>query len=54
MKSGYVLASVEGRVAVEYFDSGAESQAKRYAFKVIYLEDRFDRSIDRLIDRLIE
>ncbi len=31
---GYVLASVEGRVAVEYFDSGAEAQGKRYAFKV--------------------
>ncbi|TFJ85142.1 hypothetical protein NSK_003565 [Nannochloropsis salina CCMP1776] len=31
--SGYVLASVEGRVAVEYFDLSAEVQAQRYAFK---------------------
>lgn len=31
---GYVLASVEGRVAVEYFDNSPEAQAKRYAFKV--------------------
>jgi hypothetical protein len=29
-----VLASVEGRVAVEYFDNSAEAQSKRYAFKV--------------------
>lgn len=32
--SGYVLTSVEGRVAVEYFDNSPEVQAKRYAFKV--------------------
>lgn len=31
--SGYVLASVEGRVAVEYFDPSPAVQAKRYAFK---------------------
>jgi len=31
--SGYVLASVEGRVAVEYFDLSPAVQAKRYAFK---------------------
>lgn len=30
---GYALASVEGRVAMEYFDSSAEVQAKKYAFK---------------------
>ncbi|KYR02164.1 WD40 repeat-containing protein [Tieghemostelium lacteum] len=30
---GYALASVEGRIAMEYFDTSAESQAKKYAFK---------------------
>lgn len=30
---GYATSSVEGRVAVEWFDSSAESQAKKYAFK---------------------
>ena len=29
---GYVVASVEGRVAVDYFDD-AESASKKYAFK---------------------
>lgn len=31
--SGYVLSSVEGRVAVEYFDPSPEIQKKKYAFK---------------------
>jgi cell cycle arrest protein BUB3 len=31
--SGYVLSSIEGRVAVEYFDPAAEVQAQKYAFK---------------------
>ena len=31
--SGYVLSSVEGRVAVEYFDPSPEAQSKKYAFK---------------------
>lgn len=30
---GYATSSVEGRVAVEWFDSSAESQARKYAFK---------------------
>ncbi|KAL7753344.1 mitotic spindle checkpoint protein Bub3 [Sorochytrium milnesiophthora] len=30
---GYVLTSVEGRVAVEFFDPSEESQAHKYAFK---------------------
>jgi len=30
---GYVLSSIEGRVAVEYFDPSPEVQAKKYAFK---------------------
>lgn len=30
---GYATASVEGRIAVEYFDPSPEWQAKKYAFK---------------------
>lgn len=30
---GYATASVEGRIAVEYFDSSPASQEKKYAFK---------------------
>ena len=30
---GYVLSSIEGRVAVEYFDPSPAVQAKKYAFK---------------------
>jgi cell cycle arrest protein BUB3 len=30
---GYVLSSIEGRVAVEYLDTDAEVQKKKYAFK---------------------
>ncbi|WFD29894.1 mitotic spindle checkpoint protein Bub3 [Malassezia sp. CBS 17886] len=30
---GYATSSVEGRVAVEFFDPGAEAQAQKYAFK---------------------
>lgn len=33
-ESGFVLSSVEGRVAVDYFDQADDVQAKRYAFKV--------------------
>lgn len=32
-RSGYATGSVEGRIAVEYFDSGSEAQEKKYAFK---------------------
>lgn len=31
---GYALGSVEGRVAMEVFDSRPEAQAAKYAFKV--------------------
>lgn len=31
--SGYATSSIEGRVAVEWFDPSEESQAKKYAFK---------------------
>ncbi|KAK6852400.1 hypothetical protein PG995_010951 [Apiospora arundinis] len=30
---GYATSSIEGRVAVEWFDASAESQARKYAFK---------------------
>lgn len=30
---GFVLSSIEGRVAVEYFDTQQEVQQKKYAFK---------------------
>ena len=32
-KQGYVLSSIEGRVAVEFFDANPEIQKKKYAFK---------------------
>eukprot|EP00112_Aurelia_sp_Birch-Aquarium-sp1_P003081 Seg1345.10 transcript_id=Seg1345.10/GoldUCD/mRNA.D3Y31 product="Mitotic checkpoint protein BUB3" protein_id=Seg1345.10/GoldUCD/D3Y31 len=32
-KEGYVLSSIEGRVAVEYFNPDANIQKKKYAFK---------------------
>lgn len=32
-KQGFVLSSIEGRVAVEYFDTNPEVQKKKYAFK---------------------
>lgn len=31
--TGYVMGSIEGRVAVEYFDPSAASQANKFAFK---------------------
>jgi cell cycle arrest protein BUB3 len=30
---GYALSSIEGRVAIEYFDPSPEAQARKYAFK---------------------
>jgi cell cycle arrest protein BUB3 len=32
-KQGFVLSTIEGRVAVEYFDMNPEIQKKKYAFK---------------------
>lgn len=32
-KQGFALSSIEGRVAVEYFDMNSEIQKKKYAFK---------------------
>ena len=31
--AGYASSSIEGRVAVEWFDPSAESQSRKYAFK---------------------
>ena len=31
--TGYATSSVEGRIAVEYFDASPEAQGKKYAFK---------------------
>jgi cell cycle arrest protein BUB3 len=31
--SGYASSSIEGRIAVEWFDASSESQARKYAFK---------------------
>ena len=30
---GYVISSIEGRVAVDYFDPSEASQSRKYAFK---------------------
>lgn len=38
-KQGYVLSSIEGRVAVEYFDTAPETQKKKYAFKCHRIKD---------------
>uniref|UniRef100_A0AAV2LHG6 Mitotic checkpoint protein BUB3 n=1 Tax=Knipowitschia caucasica TaxID=637954 RepID=A0AAV2LHG6_KNICA len=38
-KQGYVLSSIEGRVAVEYLDPSAEVQKKKYAFKCHRLKE---------------
>jgi len=38
-KSGYVLSSIEGRVAVEYLDQNSEIQKKKYAFKCHRLKE---------------
>lgn len=36
---GYVLSSIEGRVAVEYLDPSPEIQKKKYAFKCHRLKE---------------
>lgn len=38
-KQGYVLSSIEGRVAVEYMDPSPEVQKKKYAFKCHRLKE---------------
>ncbi|EDV27541.1 uncharacterized protein TRIADDRAFT_53336 [Trichoplax adhaerens] len=38
-KQGYVLSSIEGRVAVEYFDPSPEIQKMKYAFKCHRVKD---------------
>ncbi|XP_026470651.1 mitotic checkpoint protein BUB3 [Ctenocephalides felis] len=38
-KQGYVMSSIEGRVAVEYLDPNTEVQKKKYAFKCHRVKD---------------
>ncbi|XP_013772382.1 mitotic checkpoint protein BUB3-like [Limulus polyphemus] len=38
-KQGYVLSSIEGRVAVEYLDPSPDVQKKKYAFKCHRIKD---------------
>lgn len=38
-RQGYVLSSIEGRVAVEYLDPSQEVQKKKYAFKCHRLKE---------------
>lgn len=38
-KEGYVMSSIEGRVAVEYFDHDPEVQKKKFAFKCHRLKE---------------
>lgn len=38
-KQGYVISSIEGRAAVEYFDMDPEVQRKKYAFKCHRIKD---------------
>lgn len=38
-KQGFVLSSIEGRVAVEYLDTSPEVQKKKYAFKCHRLKE---------------
>uniref|UniRef100_A0A7S0F0I8 Mitotic checkpoint protein BUB3 n=1 Tax=Hanusia phi TaxID=3032 RepID=A0A7S0F0I8_9CRYP len=42
--TGYALSSIEGRVAMEYFDPDTASQAKKYAFKCHRSQD--EKGID--------
>ncbi|KAK6185395.1 hypothetical protein SNE40_007640 [Patella caerulea] len=44
-KQGYVLSSVEGRVAVEYLDPSPEIQKKKYAFKCHRIKENGVESI---------
>ncbi|KAK3739385.1 hypothetical protein QZH41_015772 [Actinostola sp. cb2023] len=39
-KQGYVLSSIEGRVAVEFFDPSPEVQKRKYAFKCHRIKEK--------------
>ena len=39
-RQGYVLSSIEGRVAVEYLDPSPEAQKRKYAFKCHRVKDQ--------------
>lgn len=45
-KTGYVLSSIEGRVAVEYLDPSPEAQKKKYAFKCHRLKE--DPNVEKI------
>jgi len=42
---GYATSSIEGRVAVEWFDPSTESQARKYAFKC-HRQPNADETVD--------
>lgn len=44
---GYALGSVEGRVAMEFFEQTPQEQANKYAFKVCALECAMSSLVDR-------
>lgn len=44
--AGYASSSIEGRVAVEWFDPSPESQARKYAFKCHRQPSHEDESTD--------
>lgn len=44
-KQGFVLGSIEGRVAVEYFDMNSEIQRKKYAFKCHRNKENYTESV---------
>ncbi|ODV96864.1 hypothetical protein PACTADRAFT_1451 [Pachysolen tannophilus NRRL Y-2460] len=46
---GFVIASIEGKVAVEYFDLSNEVQSKKYAFKCHRSKDQTNTNIEQEI-----
>ena len=44
-KRGYVLSSIEGRVAVEYLDPSPEVQRQKYAFKCHRMKENGEKHI---------
>ncbi len=45
-RQGYVLCSIEGRVAVEYLDPSPETQKKKYAFKCHRMKENGKRKLE--------
>jgi cell cycle arrest protein BUB3 len=44
--SGYAASSIEGRIAVEWFDPSPESQSRKYAFKCHRHPDPEDKTVE--------